>query len=320
MTTNPVTRFAVAALSVMAVLLIAAPFASAQTSSKFSVKDTTIDLDQIKPDVEKGELTVNWNWQLDSAPQNAVIPLTGAFIIEWTYTCDNPNILITGSFSELVTVSAPTGATQATATGPSKFTVTVNQDAPGETQVGCEITGTPGALSTQGATAAAASSGKFTVAADYLGLISVNVPKTIKQAGPQKEITYDIEISNLGNARSNIDFALDGETASGWRPVVPGRITLHSLAQGGTETSKTVGFTISTPFKNGWNNKDTTFVLKVTPSSTKDDSPEGQGSPVTMTMLARVRGVYVPSLEPMIMLGALLGAALVVRLAKPKDE
>ncbi|HUR62656.1 MAG TPA: hypothetical protein VM286_09875, partial [Candidatus Thermoplasmatota archaeon] len=140
----------------------------------------------------------------------------------------------------------------------------------------------------------------------------------IEEAGPQKQITYSIELSNNGNARSNVNFnVVDAHSADGWNPIAPNPILLESKNQGGTSTTKNVNFLVSTPYKNGWNNKETTFVLKIQPVST--NNPELKGNEIQVNVLARVRGIYVPGPEPFLMVIALLGTALVARTARKND-
>lgn len=82
--------------------------------------------------------------------------------------------------------------------------------------------------------------------------------------------------------------------------------------------TKQASFVVSTPYQNGWNNDETTLVFRLQPVSTNHQDTKGQE--VSVNVLARVRGIYVPGPEPMLLVGAILGAALVARLATKKDD
>lgn len=304
-------------------LVAVAPHGSAQggagqATAQFTVGTPSLaPTGPITPDTGVATATVPWTYSITTpAVGPAVGSLSGTAILQWTDpACENGNVVISGSLVQQIPIAGDPGQTTITETGTSSFNIQVTQDAPGEQPIKCTFSGKVLAPFQQVPETDEQSASAF-VTADYLGLISANIPTTIKQAGPQKQIRYDIEITNLGNARSTINFNLRGEDPSsgGWNPVPPTQIVLESQAQGGTETTKTVSFLVSTPFKNGWNNKDTTFLLEIQPVSTKDVQKVGQS--VNLNVLARVRGVYVPTLEPLLLLGAVVGSALVARLLR----
>lgn len=309
------------ALSFVAMLV---PTASAQGGTGSFPPSLTLDTPvispnaPIQPDLGRAQITIDWTYTFRQAfTELSGVTTTSTTLVWQQPTCTNTNVIITGSLAQTIVIRSGAAAPETSIPGSSTFNVEVTQQAPGETPIRCDFRAqVEPVLGTQIPESNEAPA-SINVYGAYLGLISVNVPSTIKQAGPQKQIRYELEITNLGNAQSNLQFALANEPSGGWNPIPPTQQVLQSAQQGGTETSKTIYFLVSTPFKNGWNNKDTTFQLTITPTSTKN--PDDTGQPVSVNVLARVRGVYVPSLEPMLMLGALMGAALVVRLAR-RDE
>jgi len=131
------------------------------------------------------------------------------------------------------------------------------------------------------------------LAVAYDGLLTASVEKTIGEAVPDGNITYTITLTNLGNAPTTVRFAMPDPVANGWNATVPNSIVLDRSAQsGGTDFSKQVAFTVHTPSKDGWNNAQTTFQFKATPASVIDASR--QGNPITVNVLARVRGCSPP--------------------------
>lgn len=299
------------ALTVLALIPPADAQGTGQFPPEFTLGTPTLSpAGAIKPDIGTAQVSIPWTYSFSSAGTNLGSTSKPSSIIVWQQpTCDRAGVLITGTLAETIILPA---APETSTTGTSKFNVEVTQEAPGETAITCTFQARVAAV--VGTTVGESSIGQtvLTVRADFLGLISVNVPQTIKQAGPQKQIRYDLEITNLGNARSDIIFTLsEGATEGGWNPLPPPKITLESTQQGGQNTVQTVAFTVATPFKNGWNNKETSMILTVTPQSTKD--VESAGASVDIPVLARVRGVYVPTLEPLMMLGAVFGAVAVLR-------
>ncbi len=309
------TRGLTLALTLTTAALFLVPMTAAQQATLDIATPRIKSGHPIEPDGVPAVVDVDWTYTVTQQGLQAVGGVTRSTQLTWeTTSCTNSNVIITGSLTTPVNLDGATApADYGTDSGTSAFQVLATQLAPGETPIQCTFSGKVPALA-NGQINEAKGSTKTTVLVQYLGLISANVPTTISQAGPQKQIRYNIELTNLGNSRSNIRFDLEGETTGGWKPVEPTLITLESSAQGGAEVSKTVSFLVSTPYKNGWNNKEETFKLVVTPVSTKPAATEGQA--VEINVLARVRGVYVPTLEPMLMLGAILGAALVIRMRR----
>ncbi len=313
MTSKVLRKTILGGVAVLTVIALLMPSAAAQTSfpPQFTISTPTMNPQApIAPDTGTAVVTVPWTYSFQSRGSELSSLASSSVQLQWEQpSCTNPNVVITGALAETITIGGTPPETSFS--GDSKFNVQVTQDAPGETPILCSFKGKVLAAFGNQVPETSTATGTINVFAKYLGLISANIPTTIKQAGPQKQIRYDIELTNLGNARSNIDFQLGSDPSGGWNPVPPTQIVMESPAQGGTETSKTVGFLVSTPFKNGWNNQETTFQLRITPISTKD--PEQVGQTVAVNVLARVRGVYVPTLEPVVLLGAVVGAALMAR-------
>ncbi len=316
--------FGLVTLFVASALIV--PTASAQTSTqpsltfdKINVAYSQGDSNAIVPDTGKATVSIDWTWTINQQGFDQAGFIQSSTLLSFTQpSCENSAVKVSGSTSYPIILREGAGAAGASDEGTAQFTVTATQQAPGETLISCTFKAQSEPIGNQVQSSNEASI-NTDVVVKYLGLISATIPTTIKQAGPQKQIQYDIEVTNLGNSITNMVFTLrDSEAASsgGWNPVPPTPVVLQSTAQGGTDTVKTVSFLISTPFKNGWNNAEKTFTLDITPQSTKN--PDFEGSTVTVNVLARVRGVYVPSLEPMVMVGAVIGAAMLAR--KLRDE
>ncbi|MHB8632433.1 MAG: hypothetical protein ACYDBQ_00505 [Thermoplasmatota archaeon] len=306
-----------------AVFLAFGPGAHAQTASQQLSLDSPVMTPSgpIRVDLDAPTITIPWTYNYNSpalGAQNAAFSTT---TITWANPpkCDAKGLTFGGSFQQVIQLP-PSPSTTNTGSyavqGKAVFTVQASQDAPGETAITCTFSASvPAAGQIQGASASA----PLIVHVAFRGLLTATVPITIVQAGPQKQIQYSIDLTNLGNSEANVIFSIaDDHKADGWQALTPPPVILTSPNKGGTANSQTVVFQISTPYKNGWNNKETTFELSIQPTSTKDVSDLGKGTPLAVSMLARDRGIYIPGPEPALVLIAAVGAALVAR-ASRKD-
>lgn len=304
---------ALLALAVIALLAPMAVQAQGQASASFQVKGIAAPTGSIPVD---GVISVKVPWSYTFSTGGTQV--VGNVVTSATLAWDNPvkcdpakGITVTGSFSEVFALPSGAESSKTTVSMESTFNILASSDAPGETPITCTFTGK--VLAAGAIPQTASSSGSVPIKVAYRGLITATVPLTIQQAGPQKQITYAIQVSNVGNSESTINFRLEGDVPEGWQPIVPSPIILTSPNKGGTENSKEVSFVISTPYKNGWNNKETRFVMTIEPVSTKDTSETGKGQAIQVQVLSRVRGIYVPGPEPALAALAIVATALVAR-------
>lgn len=318
--TNKLVPRTVAALFAAAVLLAIVPTPSlAQAGNGQLAPGDFTPPATFRVDLDSPQIKIPYTYSYNTplvGPSNAVF---STVTVNWdSPACDAKGLVFGGSFTQILGVSATpgTGGTTYSAAGTGTFTVQASQDAPGETAINCKFVAKVAGTQVVGA---AQMSVPVILHVAYRGLLSANVPTTIAQNGPQKNIQYTIDINNLGNSESNVNFVItdkDTKQKDGWQPIEPAPIILTSANKGGTTNSATVNFVISTPYKNGWNNKETTFQLTIQPLSTKDTSDQGKGTPISVSMLARVRGVYVPGPDVSLVMLVAVGAALLARMAR----
>ncbi|MES2155711.1 MAG: hypothetical protein V4510_11300 [bacterium] len=280
----------------------------------------------LAPDGAAGTLTVHWTYEM--SPAVTAMAETEGNLQDTTLhfspapRCAAYGLLVTGATTIPLVLHSP-DPTQMKREGDATFRVQATSDAPGETPVNCTFTAYVDQWGLDNAvdrTDLAIDSEPVIVA--YRGAVGATVPSTIAEAGPRKTIDYAIQLNNLGNSRTFVNFnVVDSHSADGWNPVAPSQTSLESKKQGGTQTTAETHFLISTPYKNGWNNKESTFQLKVWPQSTKD--PALTGDEITVNILARVRGCYgptcvagIPGPEPGLYMVALLAFALASRRRK----
>jgi MYXO-CTERM domain-containing protein len=276
--------------------LVPVPAASqgaGEFSSTFQIDSVHMPAAPLVPDGAPKAVRVYWNYTFNNPAAAATSVVPGASTtLHWTPNpkCDDAYVHILGSFAEPIGFHPPGPySTQTQYSGVSNFSIEASLDAAGEIPVTCTFTGYVDAVNSQvPQTARSSNNGQAQV--QYVGRIAVVVPATTAQGAPRSQIQYDVVVTNLGNARSNINFDVeDAHSGDGWSPIAPSQFIVESKQQGAATNEKTVAFLVATPYHNGWNNKETTFNLKVHPSSTRSDL---QGNETVVSVLARVRGCY----------------------------
>ncbi len=297
------------ALAVMMLL----PQAAAQTgvpTPTLTVDKVNIQSTPIKPQIETPSLVVDFTYTLQNPGLSVPAQAASSVPVTMTFQCLN-GVTITGSSTTLITIEAG----QQAKSGKGNFQVSIPRTAPGLQTIPCSVKISAAAAGAMPAVPEQTT--QFTVTADYYSLNQVKVATKLKQSGPQKQVPFEMEITNFGNARTQYTFELGASPSGKWNAILPEVLLLDSPVSGQGSPTNTAVFTVATPFKNGWNNLEGSYQIVIKPSSA--DDPTKEGNPLTANMLVRVRGVYVPGLEPVVMLGALLGSALVLRLRKQED-
>ncbi len=230
-------------------------------------------------------------------------------------TCASPGILVTGPASIVVEITSTQAGQTSSYSGDADFYNSASRDVPGLKLQQCTFKGTVPDYVNAATSPGSSATQTFTVTVDYFPLISARVATKIQQSGPQTQIPFDIQLENKGNAQTKVLFTLGNvEESSKWNPILPEVIDIDSFADTGGKTTDTVTFTVGTPFKNGWNNAEKSFQVLMTTSASLD--PSKPGNTLSASVLARVRGIYVPGFDPILMVGAVLGTALLARLKK----
>jgi hypothetical protein len=308
-----------AALAAVAVATILLPGASAAPSFSIDQPETP---PSIQPDVGGADLTLKWHYDWATQGTQVVGAASTATTLQWDPPkCENDGggTIITGLRSQVVSFgSATPGAPAQKVDGQSIFRIAATQAAPGERPYRCTFAGY--VVAPAGQTQIGDSNKanvEVLVTVKYFGLLNAEVPLTVQEGGPQQEIRYDIKLTNLGNAQSYLAFNLIGDVPPGWLAQAPIPTTIQSLQQGATTNQVTVPLIITTPHQNGWNNDAKAFQLKITPSSTKGTGE--MGNEIVVPVTARVRGIYVPGPEPILLVGAIVGVAFVARMLRKEE-
>jgi len=199
---------------------------------------------------------------------------------------DVPSVAVRGNATANLSMTACTSAPTGNATAHVPYVLQASREAPGETPLKVRFTAKVESGNTL-PEQSPSSEGAFAFTVAPLLLLTASVPATILQAAPGHSVAYTIELRNLGNTRSVVDFSVD-PAADSWIPVAPAQVSLESEAQGGTRTTATVTFVVAMPPGDGWSNKEHVFDLHVRPQSTQD--PTATGKEIVIHVLARERG------------------------------
>ena len=305
-----------AALSLLGVLLAAwvvAPTASAQQTTLNL--DLTGNLANLVPESQPGQLKAVVTYGYGTQAQAISTVPASSLTITFTPNCP-PSILVTGPTTKVMQLNTAGQAQSPGGTVEATFLVTATREAPGLKSIECTMTVSAPAQTTGATTAPPDASQRFVVSADYYALIQPKIAKKLVASGPDKQVPFAIELTNYGNARTQINFEQGTKPTSGkWDILLPDPIILDSPYSGGEgKTVDTATVTISSTYKNGWNNAKGAYQILMKVASA--DQPDKKGNDLNANVLVRVRGVYVPGLEPFVMLAAILGSALVLRLRK----
>lgn len=302
-----------AALFVATVFAVMTPTANAQATALI-IETGPLNPASIEPDGAPSSFKITATYTISNAALTPVGAVSTTANVVITYSCPT-DVVISGPSSILIPIQ-PTSSSGGTATGTYKgeasYTITATRNVPGLKGLSCQINGQVSEIGNAAALPSASSKATLQFSVKYFSLIQAKVDSKIQEAGPQKQIPYNIVLENKGNAQTNILFELQGFEASSskWNPILPEVLILDSFGDPNQKTQDTATFSVATPFKNGWNNEEKAFTVLMKPSASKDATA---GNVLTANVLARVRGIYVPALEPLAVLGAAMAVAVVVR-------
>lgn len=264
----------------------------------------------IRPEIETKAMKVKFQYAFDNQVTQVLAVERTTVPVSISHNCP-AYVIVTGP-------SLVLGAISAGQTGPidieANFDVATTRQAPGLQQIKCSMTSSAGAISAAETVANGPTDPQtqdYSVSAAYYGAMQVKVGTPLQKAGPQKEVNFELELTNFGNAKTSVLFSLGSEpSGKRWEQILPPPIIVDTLATGG-QNKEIATFQVSTPYKTGWNNEIGTY--QVVMSTAAFDDPNQVGNTMTADVLVRVRGVYVPGFEAVALVGALGAAGIVLR-------
>jgi hypothetical protein len=302
-----------------AVLVVTAPVATAQNVPPPNVSYENFvppgSDDQIKPETGSVQIKFKIKYSMQSPAQSGVVAVASTAVVKVTPSCDDPDVTVLGPGSVLISIAA--GQTTSLSSD-LIYTATATRNAPGLQLINCRFKIKADQLQGTAVPPSAEVDQAFQVTVDYFPYIQAKLTAATLDAGPQKPIPFSITVSNFGNAQTQVIFELATEIPEKWQNIImPPALTLDSPNGQGSKTEDTATFTVNTPYRNGWNNDEQAFTLTMKPYASLDQSKTG--TPISVGMFARSKGIYVPGPEPILIGLAVIGAALVAKLARRDD-
>src|ERR1041385_12735 len=244
-----------ALLAALRVAWVMAPTALAQGTT-LDMTLSPASLSNLVPESQPGTIKATVVYGYSNSGLAASTAAASSATVSFKPNCPT-YIIVTGPTTKVMQLQ-PTG--QTTSQGGSveaSFSVTATREAPGLKSIKCTLTASMPNPQSTGLTAPPDAPIDFTVSADYYSLVTPKITKKLQQAGPQKQVPFSIELTNFGNARTQINFEKGAApTGKRWNLLLPDPLILDSPYSGGEgKTVDTATVTVATPYKNGWNNE-----------------------------------------------------------------
>jgi hypothetical protein len=285
----------------LAAVVLGFPPVSAQTEGPALdlAPPSTADGGPVALDPDSTALLAGWTYRFPTAASAAATFGGQDVVLTWSLSCAPEGLRLVGDATTII----PFVPGQTEYAGVATLAATASQEAPGVVPLACILVAHASAatpvLEVEGQAA-------FSPSVTFRGQIHAEVATASKQAGPQKQIPYGLEITNTGNARTQVTFELvERPDRSKWNALLP-EVVLLDPGQ-----SLMAVFTVATPFNQGYNNDDGRYLIRLQPAAAED--PEQVGPTVDVEVHAKVNGWYIPGLSPLALVGILGVAALALR-------
>jgi hypothetical protein len=313
-------RIALAAIGVV-MLLAFVPTASAQAVTLEVVPNAPTT--KIVTGGTPISVPITVNFEGPRPEQGIVAGTTRSMLVTVVTDCDDDFVKVAGPSSVIIPFSTQETVTDfggLRGTGLLTVSITADEGARGLNSIRCTVDATSPALQQGVADAGVAPTVPFFVTVDYLSILSVKVDGRVTQAGPQKETNFPLEITNFGNSRTRVVFqTFERPENDRWVIGLPDPLVLNADWADEGKVG-TVQYTIISAYKTGWNNDQGSFTISMKPEATTGqvNGVAPTGSEEFANVIVRVKGVHVPGFEPLALLGAVIGSALLAR--RNKDE
>lgn len=262
------------------------------------------------------------NFEGPQPQQGVVTATTRSMLVSVITDCDDDFVKVAGPSSVLIqfdTQETVTNLGGLSGSGQITVSITADEGARGLSSIRCTVDASSPAIQQALVDAGTAPTVPFFVTVDYLSILSVKVDGRVTQAGPQKETNFPLEITNFGNARTRVVFqTFERPENDRWVIGLPDPLVLNAEWADEGKVG-TVQYTVISAYKTGWNNDQGSFTISMKPEATTGqvNGVAPSGSEEFANVIVRVKGVHVPGFEPLALLGAVVGSAL---LARRKDD
>lgn len=148
----------------------------------------------------------------------------------------------------------------------------------------------------------------FTVG--YLPVLDIEIPGgAVKSISPDETATFDIEIENIGNGKTNVSLRVI-DAPDDWVATIPSCLLIDSkdLSE---NNKRTVQLDIKPPCSFGYHNEKETITVAIKPTYFKDDTV--QGEEYYLTFIVKNKGFSTPGFEVIYVLVGLIIVLLIVK-------
>jgi hypothetical protein len=309
---NNKTRMAL--MAVMAIFLVSIAFAPSVTAQATNL-DATADKPSglLVPGGDSGTLTITTKYTGTTPAQATGTLATNSLQMRFSHTCVDTGVFVIGPSAQTMELLPAEQLGNGALSGQlvTNFEVIATPEAKGLVAIQCTTTVEADEFGSAGANKPADAVAQWSTTVDYLSILSVKVDGRVTQAGPQKEVEFPITVTNFGNAQTRVVFqTFERPTNDRWVIGLPDPLVLESKNEADGQEDQT-GYTIISSYKTGWNNDQGSFTISMKPTATIGGNPEGEE--VYANVIVRVKGVHVPGFEPLALVAAVIGSALVAR-------
>lgn len=152
----------------------------------------------------------------------------------------------------------------------------------------------------------------------YLPLLKVNVPKkTSELTNPGEDANFDIEIENLGNAKTEVACRVLNQP-EGWNAFIEPSTIIGSRTRRGDDRKKTIQLVVEPPIGFGYHDEREIIQVSITPSYYDDSSLEGEE--YILSFIVQSKGFSTPGFEAVFVIVALIGVALIAKKRQRKKN
>lgn len=147
----------------------------------------------------------------------------------------------------------------------------------------------------------------------YLPLLKINVPnETIKQIGPLESTRFEIEVENLGNAKTLV-LSKPIDIPDGWNVAIDVE-TVIGTSTSGDNPKKTISVVIQPPIDFGYHDEREIINISIIPSFFNDPSVSGQE--YLVSFLIQSKGISTPGFEIPLILFSIIFIVLILNKRK----
>lgn len=208
-------------------ILLATPASLAQAPSDVTIDAVALDGGPVAVAPDFSTLAIAWTVTFGDPARPAAALASGQATLTFNLECGF-DLVVEGDGVE---VPLEPGETQYS--GTAALRLQASSDAPAVVPQACVMR--PEFRDGSGLVANEPEQAEFTLTVDYVGSFEATLDSATRQAGPQKQIPYSIEITNDANARTQYTFELVDQPGGKWNvilPEVPAELGLHATVRG----------------------------------------------------------------------------------------